>query len=72
MNMQPVKSSNIEAVGYDASANELHVTFKGNPKTYHYYNVPALTFQEMMKSDSIGSFFSRNIKGNKSYAGKGE
>jgi len=72
MDMQPVKSSNIEAVGYDPVTQQLDVTFKGNPKAYHYYNVPESKHRELMAADSKGSYFSRNIKGNKQYAGKGE
>lgn len=56
--MTPVKSSNVESVGYDGST--LTITFKGG-KTYHYSNVPTSIHQSLLKAKSIGSFIATNI-----------
>ncbi len=61
--MHHVESSNIEAIGHDAEAQELHVRFAKGGGTYVYTGVEAETFDEFMKADSKGSYLSRNIKG---------
>lgn len=62
MNLTPVESSNIAAVGYDNVQNALLIKFKGNEKVYVYLGVPVETYQLMMAADSIGSFYARHIK----------
>lgn len=57
-----VDSSNIEAVGYDEGAQELHVRFLTGA-TYAYYGVPRLLFDGLMAAPSKGSFLNREIKG---------
>lgn len=59
--MVPVKSSNIEAIGYDAKP-KLIVRFK-NGGTYIYEGVPADKQDELMKAKSIGGYLATNIKG---------
>lgn len=61
--LEPVKSSNIAAVGYDPNTTVLHVQFI-NGTTYQYVGVQQKTFQEMQNAKSVGSFFSTNIKAN--------
>ena len=61
--MQEVKSSQINAIGYDPGSNTLAIRFKGGT-TYHYANVPADMFVNMLCAESIGNFFSTNIKNN--------
>jgi hypothetical protein len=63
MELTPVVSSNMAAVGYDAIQNVLVVQFKGNEKQYPYHGVSPELHAEMMAAPSIGSFFARNIKG---------
>jgi hypothetical protein len=60
--MQYVESSNIEAVGYDEKAKELHVLFRSGA-TYVYHAVPSELHQELMSAPSKGSFLNRAIKG---------
>lgn len=60
--MIPVKSSNIEAVGWHAATHTLHVQFKGSGY-YTYENVPHATYLELLKADSPGEHFHHNIKG---------
>lgn len=58
--MTEVKSSNIQAVKFGGDI--LVVQFK-NGKVFAYDGVPQETFDEMMKSESLGSYFAQHIKG---------
>jgi hypothetical protein len=62
--MQYVDSSNIEAIGYDASSQELHVRFLKSGETYVYYAVDEWVFVELMQSDSKGKYLNANVKPN--------
>jgi hypothetical protein len=57
-----VDSSNIEAIGYDDDAQELHVQFL-NSGHYVYSNVPRFVFDNLMNANSKGSFLNREVKG---------
>ncbi len=57
-----VDSSNVEAVGYDGDAHELHVQFVSGG-SYIYYEVPQDVFDAFMSAASKGSFLNREIKG---------
>jgi hypothetical protein len=63
MQLTPVISSNIAAVGYDIVRNVLLIQFLGKVTTYPYHGVPIELYEEMMKSKSVGSFYVKNIKG---------
>ena len=62
MELHPVKSSNIKAVGYDADAQRLVVEFHTG-KRYAYVDVPPEVHQNLMGAKSIGLFFGLNIRG---------
>lgn len=62
-----VDSSNIEAIGYDATTQELHVRFLKSGETYVYYTVEEWVFQEFMQTDSKGTYLNINIKGRYDY-----
>jgi len=66
--LAPVKSSNLAAVGYDAAAKELHVQFKGKDgtvsKTYIHANVTPDQHAEFMKAESAGSHYAAKFRGN--------
>jgi len=65
--MNPVKSSNVNALGYDPATKRMAVQFKGG-KTYHYHGVDAKTAEEVSTSQSIGSAVnSRQVKGGYKY-----
>lgn len=70
MERQPVVSSQISAVGYDAETQVLEVEFKnagGKPNSvYQYANFPPEKWAEFQKAESVGSYFYRNIKNNPS------
>ena len=57
-----VDSSNVEAIGYDGDARELHVQFVSG-RSYVYYEVPQDVFDAFMSATSKGSFLNREIKG---------
>jgi hypothetical protein len=63
-----VDSSNIEAIGYDAGALELHVRFLKTGITYVYYGVEEWRYQELMQTDSKGQYLNANIKPNYQFA----
>lgn len=60
--MHMVDSSNIESIGYDADARELHVRFLQSGEIYVYYNVDEWIFTEFMAADSKGRYLNENIK----------
>jgi hypothetical protein len=61
MKLTPVKSSNIKAVGHKDGV--LYVEFKGG-KTFSYEDVSETKYHEFINSNSVGSFFARNIRNN--------
>jgi len=65
--MHFVDSSNIEAIGYDAVAQELHIRFLKTGETYVYYPVEAWVFDELMRADSKGNYLNTRIKPNYEY-----
>ena len=60
--MTPVTSSNIDSVGHDADANELHVRFK-NGATHIYEGVSDEIHRQMVAAESVGKFLASNVKG---------
>jgi len=65
--MQYVDSKNIEAIGYDANTQELHVRFLKSGETYVYYAVEEWVFNEIMQADSKGKYLNAKIKPNYQY-----
>lgn len=63
-----VDSSNIEEIGYDAAAQELHVRFLKSGETYVYFAVEEWRFQEFMLTDSKGVYLNSNIKPHYQYS----
>lgn len=59
--MQPVSSSSITAVGYDAENQAVYVQFV-NGSTYAYKGVPEHEFENLRTAPSVGSYFNRNYK----------
>jgi hypothetical protein len=66
MTLQPVNSSNLAAVGYDAESQTLTVEFRKSG-TYEFYDVPESVYQELMSAGSLGEFFSHSIRGRYRY-----
>lgn len=59
--MKPVKSSQIEAVGYDAATRTLAIQFKGGA-VYHYDDVPKDIHDGFEKAESVGKYFGEKIR----------
>lgn len=57
--LTPVKSSNIAAIGYQDGT--LAVQFSSGA-VYHYDGVPPNVFAEMQAAESVGRYFSANIR----------
>ena len=60
-NMQPVESSNLESLGYDAETSTLRIEFK-NGGIYEYEGVPQELFDFFISSESVGKFFFSDIR----------
>lgn len=69
MDMQPVSSSNIAAIGYEADTQTLGVRFN-NGTTWHYEEVPQEVFDELSGAESVGRTFNQLVKG--SYNGSAQ
>ena len=64
MKMTPVKSSNIDSIGYDDLTKRLDVKFKGG-KTFCYADVTRDEHEQLMAAKSIGAHFGVFIKATK-------
>lgn len=60
MEMRPVSSAHIAAIGYENGV--LAVRFHSGG-LYHYHDVPAATVEGLRRSDSVGAAFRQTIKG---------
>lgn len=59
--MLPVKSSQVESIGYDPMTRTLAINYKSG-SLYHYHEVPTVVFTDMQKAESVGKFIHANIK----------
>jgi hypothetical protein len=71
INWQPVESSNIAAVawrkgGPGGMEGTLSVRFIKSG-IYHYLDVPEKIFTGLLEAESVGHFFSENVKGKFEY-----
>jgi len=60
MNMIPVSSSNLRAVGYDSQSATLRISFHSG--TYDYFGVPESVYRGLMSAGSKGSYHHQHIK----------
>lgn len=61
--LHPVESSQVKAVGYDPKTQTLAVTFAhGAGAIYHYPDVTHEAYQAFIKAESIGKHFGKHIK----------
>lgn len=65
MNMIPVDSNNLAAVGYDQSSQTLVIQFHSG--TYKYTSVPKHIYDGLMSSSSKGKYHHANIKNDYRY-----
>jgi len=66
VDMTPVVSSNIEAIGYDPDAEQLFVNFK-NGTSYRYDGVPQHEYNSFRFAGSHGQYLNVFIKNNYAY-----
>jgi hypothetical protein len=57
---EPVQSSVIAEIGYDADTRILEVRFRGG-RAYHYFDVPPAEHAVLMRAKSIGGYFNSKI-----------
>jgi hypothetical protein len=77
MQRNPVTSSQIASVGYDATTKTLEIEFKSfNPQmtgsVYQYTDVPAEAHAALVGGESVGRVFKNQIKGVYDYKRVGE
>lgn len=61
MRREPVSSSNIVSVGYDATSETMEVEFLSG-SVYQYYNVPQSVYDAFLAAPSAGQFLAYQIK----------
>lgn len=61
MELIPVRSSNLCAVGYEPSTSLLVVRFHSG-RLYEYYRVPSVIHAGLLRASSRGEFFCANIR----------
>ncbi len=66
MERVPVQSRDIAIIGYEEKTLTLEVAFRGGG-VYHYQNVPAEIYKNLMSATSHGTYFNQNIKDSYSY-----
>ena len=62
MQMIPVSSSAISAIGYDQSTMRMYITFKQG-HTYAFCRVPQHIFDGLLSSGSKGTYYDNHIRG---------
>ncbi len=62
MEMQPVRSSAIQSIGYDAQAQRLHIQFTNNQKIYSFCRVPDHIHSNFMQANSKGDYYTSYIR----------
>ena len=63
MKRDPVQSSNLAALGYDAARRVLEVEFREAGSIWQYAGVTPEQFRALLEAPSIGSHFARSIRG---------
>lgn len=62
INMTPVASNQVAAIGYDAATKTLAVTFARGGSLYQYPNVEPEVHAAFIAAESIGKYFGAHIK----------
>ena len=62
-----VSSSNLAAVGFDPESSTLEVEFLDGA-LYQYFDVSESEYSTLMGSESVGKYFSANIRSSYRYA----
>jgi KTSC domain len=63
MNMQPVISRAISAVGYDETTRRMKIRFtSGSGKAYDFCNVPKHIYESLLSASSKGTYYNNHIR----------
>jgi KTSC domain len=62
MDRLPISSSLIRSIGYDFPNSLLEVELLPTGRLYRYFDVPLSVYNELMASDSKGSYFNESIR----------
>lgn len=68
VDMIPVLSSNVAAIGFDARTSTLFVRFHDGGRVYSYHGVPIAMYRAFLAAPSKGRFLAQFIKGFYAYA----
>jgi hypothetical protein len=60
MERRRVVSSNLVSVGYDGQNRTLEIEFGSG--VYNYFGVPNYVYSDLMRAESHGKYFHRNIR----------
>jgi KTSC domain len=58
---EPVSSSSIAAVGYDAATLTLEIEFH-NGRIYQFHNVPPQMAEALRAAPSVGAYFNKYVR----------
>ena len=61
MQLNPVQSSTIAAIGYDLETKTLHIEFRSG-HVYEYDDITPETHEALTAAPSIGAHFGRHIR----------
>lgn len=62
IDLEPITSSNLAAIGYDPQKNILAIEFKGGD-VFHYAGISLEMALDFYSAPSRGSFYAKNIRG---------
>ena len=62
---EKVNSSNIRSIGYNDDFNTLEVEFWSSGAIWRYWPIEHSEYNSLMKADSVGSHFAKEIKNKK-------
>jgi hypothetical protein len=62
LRVHPVVSTSIDVVAYDDDTGVLYLRFRDTKMLYAYYDVPTETVEELLASDSKGTYVNMKIK----------
>lgn len=62
MEMHPVDSTSIAAIGYDEDSQTLQVEFVRGA-SYQYFDVPLQIFEGMRDAPSVGQYLNQQVRG---------
>ena len=63
MHRQPVQSTALQSIGYDAKAKILELEFRDNGGVWQYFGFTQSAYKKFIHSASLGNFFVTRIKG---------